>query len=394
MRVFVINKHGEPMMPCSPRKARVLLKEGKATVIGREPFTIQLKYGSTGYKQKIVVGVDTGHSEVGVSVLIKTKELSSYVFKMRNDISKKMTVRAMYRRNRRCRLRYRKPRFNNRSASTKKGRLAPSVQWKVDAHKRIISLVSSKLPPCTLVLETGSFDTQKLANPNITNKMYQKGTMYGFSNTKAYVLSRDNYTCQSKKKGCTERLEVHHIKFRSNGGTDNPNNLITLCSKHHKMLHEGKLALDIKKHKSFKAATTMSIIRKRLLNYYPDAIETFGYITKQNRQELGLSKSHENDAFVITGGTNQERSVVQNWKFKRSNARDIGINRKGFAPTSRKVRYKIQSNDIVEFEGKQHISKGNSSKGKTIWIVVDGKKKGVSSKKVTLIYNRKQLINY
>lgn len=75
MKVFVINIHGEPLMPCSPRKARLLLKEGKAKVVQREPFTIQLKYGSTGYKQDITIGVDTGHNEVGVSVTTPTKRI-------------------------------------------------------------------------------------------------------------------------------------------------------------------------------------------------------------------------------------------------------------------------------------------------------------------------------
>src|SRR5699024_3739372 len=107
--------HGEPLMPCSPRKTRLLLKAGKAKVLQREPFTIQLLYGSTGYKQDITIGVDTGHSEVGVSVTTSSKEIFSSVFQMRNGVSKKIEARKMYRRNRRNRLRYRKPRFNNRS---------------------------------------------------------------------------------------------------------------------------------------------------------------------------------------------------------------------------------------------------------------------------------------
>ena len=196
MKVFVINMHGEPLMPCSPRKARLLLKAGKAKVVQREPFTIQLLYGSTGYKQDITIGVDTGHSEVGVSVTTSSKEIFSSVFQMRNDVSKKIEACKMYRRNRRNRLRYRKPRFNNRSASTKKGRLNPSVDWKVGAHKRIISFYESRLPKSRLILETGKFDIQKIQNPKITNEMYQKGKMYGYANTKAYVLARDNYTCQ------------------------------------------------------------------------------------------------------------------------------------------------------------------------------------------------------
>lgn len=393
MKVFVINMHGEPLMPCSPRKARLLLKAGKAKVVQREPFTIQLLYGSTGYKQDITIGVDTGHSEVGVSVTTSSKELFSSVFQMRNDVSKKLEARKMYRRNRRNRLRYRKARFNNRSASTKKGRLNPSVDWKVEAHKRIISFYESRLPKSRLILETGNFDIQKIQNPEITNEMYQKGRMYGYANTKAYVLARDNYTCQCGLKGCVTILEVHHIKFRSQGGSDNPNNLITLCSKHHNMLHEGRIVLNVKRHKSLSSATVMNVIRKRLLEYYPKAIETFGYVTKENRQRLGLGKSHENDAFVISGGLCQERAKTQNYKFKQANNRAIGINRKGFPPTARKVRYPIQSGDIIKYDGKTLVSKGNLNKGKSVMVILNGKKKTINSKKVELVYNRKNIQN-
>ena len=175
MEVFVINKHGETLMPCSSRKARLLLESGKAKVIRRSPFTIQLIHGSTGYKQDLTLGVDTGHSEVGLSVVSKTKEVFSAVAKMRNDISSKMETRRMYRRQKRNKLRYRKPRFLNRSANTRKGRLAPSVQWKVDAHINLINQLKSLLPITKVVLETGTFDMAKMKNPNISNEQYQKG---------------------------------------------------------------------------------------------------------------------------------------------------------------------------------------------------------------------------
>ncbi|MCE3023177.1 RRXRR domain-containing protein, partial [Staphylococcus pasteuri] len=60
MFVFVLNKHGESLMPCKPRKARLLLKQKKAKIVRYQPFTIQLKYGSSGYKQPINVGIDLG----------------------------------------------------------------------------------------------------------------------------------------------------------------------------------------------------------------------------------------------------------------------------------------------------------------------------------------------
>ena len=65
MFVYVLNKHGKPLMPCKPRKARILLKEKKAKVVNRTPFTIQLLYGSSGYKQPINLGVDAGSKYIG-----------------------------------------------------------------------------------------------------------------------------------------------------------------------------------------------------------------------------------------------------------------------------------------------------------------------------------------
>ena len=73
MLVFVLNKHGEPLMPCKPRKARMLLKEKKAKIVSYEPFTIQLLYGSSGYKQETTIGIDTGAKNIGVKpVTVRT----------------------------------------------------------------------------------------------------------------------------------------------------------------------------------------------------------------------------------------------------------------------------------------------------------------------------------
>ena len=391
MRVYVINKHGEPLMPCKPQRARKLLSSGKAKVVSREPFTIQLLFGCTGYKQEISMGVDTGHVNVGVSVMSNNKELNSYEFKLRNDISKKMQARAMYRKMRRNKLRYRKPRFNNRSASKRKGRLAPSVQWKVDAHIRIIDMIRSRLPKSKLTLEISAFDIQKIKNPDIIGKQYQEGEQFGYANIREYILHRDGHKCQANRKGCTEKLHVHHIVFRSNGGTNKPSNLITLCEKHHKELHEGKFEIKKGKNKSYKAATTMSIIRKRLLEHYSEAIETFGYITKQKRFNNGIGKSHTNDAFVIAGGTTEERATSQYWGFKKSNNRILQKNRNGYAPSIRRRRYEVQPRDIVEFDNVRHISKGISNYGRYCVVNINGKSKTLPVKKITVIYKRKTM---
>ena len=117
MLVHVLNKHGKPLMPCEPRKARILLREGKAKPVKGKTgyFTIQLLYGSSGYKQEIVVGIDTGSKRVPIAAVGNSKVYYAKEKILRTDVKKQLSDRASYRRTRRNRkTRYRKPRFHNR----------------------------------------------------------------------------------------------------------------------------------------------------------------------------------------------------------------------------------------------------------------------------------------
>ena len=117
-KVYVINKHGRPLMPCSPAKARHLLDDGKAKVKKRTPFTIQLVYGSSGYTQEVILGVDAGSKTIGMSASTTKEELLSAEVKPRNDVVDLLSTRREFRRARRNRkTRYRKPRFDNRVRS-------------------------------------------------------------------------------------------------------------------------------------------------------------------------------------------------------------------------------------------------------------------------------------
>lgn len=118
--VYVLNKRGQPLMPTTPRKARVLLKEGKAKVIERMPFTIQLNYTTGETKQPITLGVDAGYSNIGFSAISEKRELIAGEVKLRNDIVKKLMGKKQYRKARRYRLWYRKSRFLNRMSSKKR----------------------------------------------------------------------------------------------------------------------------------------------------------------------------------------------------------------------------------------------------------------------------------
>lgn len=311
MLVYVLKQNGQPFMPTSRfGKVRRLLKEGKAKVVRREPFTIKLLYEpETDVVQECYCGVDTGSKYIGVAVVGNDRVLYQSQTELRDDIKMKMDARRASRRSRRNRkIRYRKKRFLNRRNSIREDRLPPSVKHKVQAHIDEIEFCKKILPVSDLILEVSQFDTALMKNPSLINEKvkhwgYQKGFNYGYSSRREAILYRDDYTCQCCwKKNC--RLEVHHVKFRRNGGTDDEENLITLCEDCHKGVHADTVALNKKpkKSKCLKHATHMSIIRSRLLREYPDAVETFGFVTAENRNHLKLKKDHYIDACVIASG--------------------------------------------------------------------------------------------
>lgn len=310
--VYVLNKDGNPLMPTSNHtKVRVLLKEGKASVVRRCPFTIKLLYNTTSYSQEITLGVDAGSKHVGVSATTEDKVLYEAEVELKNDITNLLSTRRECRRARRNRkTRYRKPRFNNRTAFKKKGWLAPSVQHKVDTHLRVVDKIHEILPITKIVVETASFDIQKIKNPDISGKEYQEGDQLGFWNVREYVLFRDGHTCQCcKGKSKDKVLNVHHIESRKTGG-DAPNNLITLCEVCHTGYHKGTVQLPKSIHRgmSFRAATFMGIMRwafyNKLKETYSDVSMTYGYITKNTRIKNHLPKEHYIDARCISGHPN------------------------------------------------------------------------------------------
>src|SRR5215472_4070235 len=140
MFVYILNCHGQPIMPCQPRKARLLLKAGEAKVVKMVPFTLQLLYGSSGYKQEVALGIDAGTKQIGVSATTERAVLFEAEVQPRTDIQELLATRRQFRRARRNRkTRYRPRRFSNRKRP--KGWLAPSVQHRVDAHLKTIQMV-------------------------------------------------------------------------------------------------------------------------------------------------------------------------------------------------------------------------------------------------------------
>ena len=391
--VYVIGQNGQPLMPTNRHgKVKHLLKSGKAKVVKRCPFTIKLLYSSTNYTQNQTLGVDTGSGTIGTAV---TKDNGEVVYMskviVRNDITDKMIQRVKYRRNRRNRkTRYRKPRFLNRRNSIKTNRFSPTMVSKFHSHIKEIEYIKSILPIATLVLETGQFDTHLMKNPSLANEKirhwgYQKGINYGFENTKAMVLNRDGYKCQCcKGKHKDSKLEVHHIIFRSEGGSDEAENLITLCHTCHKALHDGKIKPNFKGKKKgqLKYATQMNSIRCQLLKHYPDAIETFGMVTKANRLSLGIEKDHHLDACVIANGGNPVKLLTDTVYIKKSVAKGDRQKTKGIRSEQPIMTGKMQGFrkfDKVKYFGKEYFIKGRMSTGYAILMDIEGNKIDFSS---------------
>lgn len=309
MRIFVMNMRGDPLMPCTQKKARILLKEGKAVIYKYDPFTIQLTYATGETKQDCHIGIDTGSKHIGMAITSENKVLFKGEIELRQDVKSNIDTKHIYRRSRRNRkTRYRQPRFLNRKRSDKW--LPPSLQNRVDHTFYWIDTFCSLVSDPILHIEVGKFDTAKMINPEINGVDYQHGQTYGFFEERYFVFARDNYTCQCCGKSKDKILQTHHIIYRSNGGTDRVDNLITVCTDCHTSKNHQKGGIlykwqeQHKKVKQYKEPPFMNTIRKRIFARYPNAHTTYGSETTPHRKELGLEKTHYNDAITISGITN------------------------------------------------------------------------------------------
>ena len=404
--VYVISKQGTPLMPTERfGKVRRMLKNSLAHVVRRIPFTIQLDYDTTEFTQPITLGIDAGSKHIGVSATTTEKELYAADVELRNDIVDKLSTRREQRRTRRSRLRHRKPRFDNRVSSKNKGWLAPSVENKVHTHMSVVKNVCKILPVSNIVLETASFDMQKIKRPDIQGEEYQQGKQLGFWNVREYVLWRDGHVCQHcHGKSKDPVLNVHHLESRKTGG-DAPSNLITLCETCHKAYHRGKFELKIKRGKPLRDAAFMGIMRwafyKRLKKEHPNVSMTFGYITKNTRITNNLPKEHYVDARCISGHPKakpmgyyfyQKKVRCQNRQIHKVNFLKGGRKKLNQAPFL--VRG-FRLFDLVSYEGILYYVFGRRVSGYFDIRKLDGTKANngsVSYKKLKLINTQKTIL--
>lgn len=315
MVVYVTNKYGQPLMPTNRfGKVRHLLEDGKAKVVKRCPFTIQLLYDSANYAQAVKGGVDPGDT-TGLSASTEEQQLFAAKVERRKDIPKLLETKREFRRARRNRkTRYRKCRHDNR---VRKGdnRYTPSANQFINSIIKAVDIMCELVPIDEIAIEAASFDLQLLktqleGSPSPEGVDYQNGTLKDW-NIREYVFARDNYQCQwCKGKSGDKIFHTHHWNYWRGDHTNKPESLITLCStcndsKYHKQDANRLWGWEPLITNDFKAAALLNAVRyelvRRLKAKYPNVKVTFGHITKHTRIENNLSKDHDIDALCIAG---------------------------------------------------------------------------------------------
>lgn len=310
--VFVLDTNKRPLAPCHEAVARKLLKQGKAAIYRRFPFTIILKRSvdeseiETTYRLKI----DYGSRHTGLAILRGQEMVWLGQLDHRTDIKERMDKRRAFRRARRNRkTRYRKPRFLNRKR--KEGWLPPSLESRVQNIKTWVNRLQELCPIGYISYENAKFDTKLMRNPEISGIEYQQGTLQGYE-VREYLLEKFGRKCCYCGKENVP-LEVEHIIPKSRGGTDRIDNLCLACRdcnqrKGNQTAEEfGYPHIQEQVKESLKDASVINATRWKVYDMLKQAgldVECgTGARTKMNRIRLGLPKTHYFDACCVGEST-------------------------------------------------------------------------------------------
>ena len=368
MAVFVLDKHQKLLMPCSEKRARLLLERGRARVHKMVPFTIRLidRLQEESVLQSTRLKLDPGSKTTGVSVTldgdngIKALVLGEIVHKV--GIKAKLDGRRSLRRARRNRkTRYRKPRFLNRKR--KAGWLPPSLEARVNQTMKVVAKMRKSMPISAISVENVKFDTQLMANPEISGVEYQQGELTGYE-VREYLLEKWGRACVYC--GATDvPLEIEHITPKSRGGSNRVSNLTLAC--HDCNQEKGKRTaeehgfphIQAQANKPLKDAAMMNATRWRLYEQLratglPIEAGTGGR-TKYQRIQHELPKEHYYDALCV-GASTPERftslpTIVQVWSAKGRGTRQMcNTDKYGFPKGYRQAKkhhFGFQTGDLV-----------------------------------------------
>jgi hypothetical protein len=428
MGVFVLDKTGQALMPCSEKRGRLLLSRGKALVVRHFPFTIRLKERMGGELQPIQVKLDPGSKTTGVALVVllkdRTKVLNLFHLQHRGQkIKDALESRKGHRRMRRAKLWYRPARFANRTR--KDGWLPPSLQHRVDTTVSLVNKLSRLVPISELVVEQVKFDMQLMENPDISGKEYQQGTLAGYT-AKEYLLEKHNRICVYCSGVSGDNiLEVEHIHPKSKGGTNSIKNLTLSCKccNQHKgsdsleawSARLGKSKLDVArktgikrvasgksgslKHAAAVNATRNQLVKTLTLTGIPVQVST-GAQTKLTRHEQQIPKDHCLDALCV-GVVEQP---ITGWNIPVLTIKAMGrgsyqraqvVNKSGLIGSHKtrvKVHFGFQTGDMVKADvpkGKNqgvHVGRVAVRSKPSVKITgKHGKVDGINQKYLTLI---------
>ena len=429
--VFVLNKHKEPLMPCSEKRARKLLENKKAVIHKYMPFTIRLKDEIQNSKiEPLQIKIDPGSKETGIAIIQEKEDklLLRYAGIVKHKImvvnnskhksATRLEHRSAIRRKRRNRnTRYRPARWANRKNSTKKGRFAPSMLSRVYSTLNFVKKMKSLAPIQSVSVEHVKFDMQKLANPEVSGVEYQHGKLFGYE-VKEYLLEKYGRKCAY----CGAEkvpLQIEHMIPKSKGGTDRIDNLAIACVKCNleksNMMPKEYIEY-LSKQKGDKAKTKIANFKKAIKDVkqtLKDAAsvnttrwilsnklkEEFGYVelasggrTKFNRHNQGLPKEHYFDAACV--GECDKRIEVKtqyaavNKLIGRGNRQMIMPDKYGFARAHRsrnKTKEGFMTGDFVKVKGITGRAIAVKSAGTVHIRDKSGKEISCSTKKAILL---------
>lgn len=371
--VCVLSNSGERLMPTFRLgKVRHLLKDGKAKIIKHHPFTIQLLYDSKTNTQPIEICEDVGYNYIGISVKSESHEYVSAQYDTSQDEKEHHDDCRKYRRTRRNRLRYRKPRFDNRKRS--EGWLAPSLEHKKELNVNVIKMYCEVMPITHATVEVGFFDTMLLqaiqkgkSKPEGVN--YQKGPRYNLATLREAVFYRDNYTCQvcGRKIADGVILHMHHMFYWKGRHGYQLDELVTACEKCHTPANHqkgGKLFGfgEDKEFANLSGAAFMNAVRWQIVN--------------------ALYATYGKEFVTITYGAMTNRNHKKDSEdLHKYRSKKVSKGRRSI----RRQRYAIQPYDTVRLESKTYITSGCHNKGTRLLIPANGKSKSVAISKVQVV---------
>lgn len=375
--VFVLDTNKQPLSPCRPSVARKLLRDGKAAVYRRFPFTLILKRAVELAEpvKPITVKVDPGSKTTGIALVQSGKVIFAAELTHRGQaIKDALESRRAIRRGRRQRnTRYRKPRFLNRTKP--KGWLAPSLQSRVNNLQtwlvRFVKLCNVQ----AISMELVRFDTQLMHNAEISGVEYQQGELAGYE-VREYLLEKfSRKCCYCGKTDIT--LEIEHIIPKSRGGSNQVSNLCLACrpcnvKKGNQTATEfGFPNIQVQAKKPLKDASAVNSVRWAIWRMFdasglPVEVGTGGR-TKFNRTSQGYPKAHWIDAACV-GASGQavklcaEQKPLQIKSVGRGSRQMVNSDKYGFPRGKAKQAKRVhgfQTGDMVKA------------------IIQDGKKKGI-----------------